>query len=137
MSQRIENIVSGNYSVAVQAENDEGASDPWPNHDDDTDQHDDLVYTIGQLEPLNTEDIQINLVTDDDNKIVAEISWPRQEGVDLSLSGKYLYVTSPEGNTVEDSIAHRVRDNETAQVDSQKSKYFFLNEIMLLDVLLS
>ena len=118
MSQRIENIIAGDYSVAVQAENDEGVSEPWPDHD--AYHHDDLVYTVGKLEPLNTEDVQINLVTDDDNKVVAVISWPQNTGDDLSLSGKYLYVTSPEGNTPEDRITHRVRDNETAQVDNKK-----------------
>ena len=119
MFQRIENIKPGTYSVAVQAENEQGVSEPWPNHDD-TDQHDDLVYTVGKLEPLNTGDVQINLETDDDNKVVAVISWPQQTGHDLSLSGKYLYVTSPGGDTLEDRITHRVRDNETAQVDINK-----------------
>ena len=90
--QRIENILAGEYHVSVLAENDEGQSEAWPQEEEEGGEE--LVYRIGELRPPRPEDITIAVFLDEDESVVAEVSWAEDERL-LETGGYMVYVSPP------------------------------------------
>ena len=90
--QRIENILAGEYHVSVLAENDEGQSEAWPQEEEEGGEE--LVYRIGELRPPRPEDITIAVFLDEDESVVAEVSWAEDERL-LETGGYMVYVSTP------------------------------------------
>ena len=90
--QRIENILAGEYHVSVLAENDEGQSEVWPQEEEEGGEE--LVYRIGELRPPRPEDITIAVFLDEDESVVAEVSWEEDERL-LETGGYMVYVSTP------------------------------------------
>ena len=90
--QRIENILAGEYHVSVLAENDEGQSEAWPQEEEGGGEE--LVYRIGELRPPRPEDIAIAVFLDEDESVVAEVSWAEDERL-LETGGYMVYVSTP------------------------------------------
>ena len=90
--QRIENILAGEYHVSVLAENDEGQSEAWPQEEEEGGEE--LVYSIGELRPPRPEDITIAVFLDEDESVVAEVSWAEDERL-LETGGYMVYVSTP------------------------------------------
>ena len=91
--QRIENILAGEYHVSVLAENDEGQSEAWP-QEEEGGEEEELVYRIGELRPPRPEDITIAVFLDEDESVVAEVSWAEDERL-LETGGYMVYVSTP------------------------------------------
>ena len=109
--QRLENILPGTYNVSVMAENDQGHSEYAPAgnsiyNKDATDQE--LVYMATGLTPVSADDIIVHVGVDDDNKIYADISWTDNSNLDPDVGAYLVTVNSPDLNTIEDKLVHRL-----------------------------
>ena len=57
---------------------------------------------------MSADDIIVHVGVDDDNKIYADISWTDNSNLDPDVGAYLVTVNSPDLNTIEDKLVHRL-----------------------------